>query len=74
MFDAVVLLALPDRASGPVSLTAPTKVSGGIVLPLASVPETSRPVSSALIFESVTMLEFGATRAGSVAMPGEPLR
>ena len=73
LFEAVVVLALPERAIGPVSLTAPTKVSGGMVLPLASVPETSRPVSSALIFESPTRLEPAATSAGSVASPGDPL-
>ena len=31
-------------------------------------------MSSALIFESMTMLELAATSAGSLAVPGEPLR
>ncbi len=70
LFEAVVVLAFPESAIGPMSLTAPTKVSGGIVSPAASVPDTRRPVSSALIFESATRLEFVPTRAGSVDEPG----
>ena len=42
-----------ESDTGPVLLTAPTKVSAGIAFPEVSVPETSRPVSSALIFGSV---------------------